>query len=1149
MARWRREARTVAQQILINLKKEGPQQQQPSSIAEQIIGENLNHLGIPQDEWNQCVLSMLLKTKGWAGMFAHMEHHPRDAPHGVPVSLLEFCAVQSIISRAAIRWVAQKHGWDDNFMTLSQWLARAPRIRNIHSYQNVKDISIIAHDNQAAERIQQLEKEFQVGLLSTLCEPLPAPQLPLEKETSTTPLITTDSKRSQRPDIQFLFCIDDRMCSIRRHVEQASATVHVETFGVPGYFGLPVTFNALDSHRVVEQAPAGVSTVGNVQEVEDPKFPGEVTRYNRGLRYSGKLAVAFEKLSFSPVGSIMLSFLVPLSWPRLFLMSYSPLTLDSIRTRMMNVLAPKPHTDFMTDINPKMAASLLAKIFKSTGILKKFAPLVSVVGHGASSVNNPFSSAYNCGACSGNRGGVNARLFALLANNAVVREYLSEEHGVCIPNDTVFLGAQHDTTSDNIEYYDEEDFPLLSHECYLRSLKEILEKAVGENALERCHRFLLAEKSVRTAAEARKFVRRRAVDFAEIRPELNHATNAAVIVGRRSLTRGKFLDRRAFLPSYDPFSDDDTGTLLEYVLAPALTVCSGINLEYYFSTIANDRHGAGTKAPLNVVANLGVQQGTYGDLRTGLPSQMVEMHIPIRALYFVDAPPERVEAVLTRRQDLSNLVKNGWVRMFVRDPRSGQLFENEKSTTRFIPLPLEDNVQSTKRITQQSVGDALAIQIQHGLEAKHREDRSYALASIAMMASLIGPWAAFNESIMMNPHGFLVATCGTSLALPVLAFSRRYLHGEFMFNRFAFLSCGLLLGFNTVAMAPGFPELVEGWGLFGFASAFLISSYNDRPSVRNNATYAFAAYRISDFALLSALAFTSDHVPSFGQHDEKIVAGCLLLAALFKSSQFPLTSLFARSMEGPTPTSALGYGGLSAHVGIVLLASTTELWFPYDWARLTLAGCGAFTALYGGLLSKIHADRKGALAYATSATLGLLYGVMAAGYTDVALALAMGHASFRTMQVLTAPDAIDNSKRRAGALGYATWPKRVPDWLFRSAWFFHRLDTDVHLVNVLHSMYSPLHTTWNLSPFQQYLTTGLGLVVAGFPFTPLANGLEHWIVDLLHTNPGAAMAVMATHFGVSVFTMRFLLLSVLKNNRLVFGQGKRSFPYDKPRDF
>ncbi len=62
-----------------------------------------------------------------------------------------------------------------------------------------------------------------------------------------------------------------------------------------------------------------------------------------------------------------------------------------------------------------------------------------------------------------------------------------------------------------------------------------------------------------------------------------------------------------------------------------------------------------------------------------------------------------------------------------------------------------------------------------------------------------------------------------------------------------------------------------------------------------------------------------------------VVAFSLLTAAVLKSSQLPVTSLFARSMEGPTPTSAIGYAGLSPHIGVVLLASTMPLWCVLRW--------------------------------------------------------------------------------------------------------------------------------------------------------------------------------------------------------------------------
>ena len=49
---------------------------------------------------------------------------------------------------------------------------------------------------------------------------------------------------------------------------------------------------------------------------------------------------------------------------------------------------------------------------------------------------------------------------------------------------------------------------------------------------------------------------------------------------------------------------------------------------------------------------------------------MTEMHSQARALFLIDAPVERVKAVLARRPELRAIVHNSWVRLFVRDPYS-----------------------------------------------------------------------------------------------------------------------------------------------------------------------------------------------------------------------------------------------------------------------------------------------------------------------------------------------------------------------------------------------------------------------------------------------------------------------------------------------
>ncbi len=626
----------------------------------------------------------------------------------------------------------------------------------------------------------------------------------------------------------------------------------------------------------------------------------------------------WERASFSSPGSLLLSALFPVSLARLLLMSFAPGAKRVLKERFFGRVLPRPMTEFELPFSAEQAATLLARTFKNIGSTK-FARIVMVFGHGASSVNNPFAAAYNCGACGGRDGGPNARLLARLANHPGVRNALQQHHSICIPDDTVFVGALHNTTAETIEFFDVEAVPPALAEQFAEA-RRIIEEARGQNALERVQRFLLA-KNVHSAEEALRFVLTRSTDAAEVRPELNHASNAAVVIGRRSLTKGLFLDRRVFLPSYDPLGDDARGTNLEGVLTPALIVCSGINLEYLFSTIDVDHHGAGTKVPLNIVGNIGVLQGTTGDLRPGLPSQMTEMHTPLRALFVVDAPVERVEAVLVRRRELCDLVRNEWVQLVVRDPTTGVFYRQSRGM--YFPIEVEEF----------SAAEPIAPHATQGISVARREDLIFKAAAGGMALACGVPVYLYGATAM-NPHGVLIALAGTALSMPVLAFARRYLHGEFMFGRFSLLTVGLTLGFSMVAVAPSLHFALSGWTLFGLASVFLIGAYNDRPTVRNNATFAFAAYQISDLALLSAVAYSapSHHdtlmataqnaallATSLPPEHANLVAASLLLAAAFKSSQFPLTSLFVRSMEGPTPASALGYAGLSAHVGVVLL--------------------------------------------------------------------------------------------------------------------------------------------------------------------------------------------------------------------------------------
>ena len=164
--------------------------------------------------------------------------------------------------------------------------------------------------------------------------------------------------------------------------------------------------------------------------------------------------------------------------------------------------------------------------------------------------------------------------------------------------------------------------------------------------------------------------------------------STVALIGRRALTRGLFLDRRAFLLSYDP-SIDAEGAILERTLAAATPVGAGINLEYYFSHVDNERYGAGSKLPHNITGLFGVMSGHASDLRTGLPRQMIEIHEPLRLLVIVEATPERLLDIASRQAEVKELVVNRWIQLVSLHPETGvmQIF-TDRGFVPFEPVPV-----------------------------------------------------------------------------------------------------------------------------------------------------------------------------------------------------------------------------------------------------------------------------------------------------------------------------------------------------------------------------------------------------------------------------------------------------------------------------
>lgn len=491
----------------------------------------------------------------------------------------------------------------------------------------------------------------------------------------------------RRVSAQMVFCMDDREEGARRHIEEFNPAI--ETFGAAGFFGVPMLWQGLDDAAPSALCPIVVRPQNTLCE---QVAAGSETAQALHQKRRGWLLAWRERLHQGSRRGLLQSFLLttlaaPFALSGLLLRTLAPARLAGFLARLKNTFDPPvagalaPTADAAEAARsasadaPRIGFSELEQVERVGGFLRaiglraNFAPLVVIVGHGSNSPNNPHLAAYDCGACSGRHGGANARVFAALANRPQVRAQLAAQ-GMPIPESTWFVGAEHNTCDESVDWYDL-DFVPEGHRQPLAALRREVSDALRLYAVERCRRFASAPRRPSPASGLQHLADRRH-DIAQPRPELGHATIATAFIGRRSMSRGVFFDRRVFLISYDPAQDAD-GRILEATLLTAGPVGAGISLEYYFSTVDNEGFGCGTKVMHNVAGLLGVMEGASSDLRTGLPQQMIEIHEAMRLLVVVEQTSELLGAIYQRQPALQALIGNGWIVLAAKHPESAEI--------------------------------------------------------------------------------------------------------------------------------------------------------------------------------------------------------------------------------------------------------------------------------------------------------------------------------------------------------------------------------------------------------------------------------------------------------------------------------------------
>lgn len=662
------------------------------------IHESLEILGVGEDEWESFLSATLMALRGWGGMVRQVELRGDRTAHPVPAgSLFEFLAIRLLLDRFALAEAAASAldfrgalsglrdmlrpmiatGWPPSVEQRAFAVFQLAQIQgvppNVLHGLSASDWGLLIEEIEAFTALER-RRIFHLAYEKRLTtQALDAVALHAKKRVG----------RPASPRFQVCCCLDEREESFRRHLEELAPSV--ETFGAAGFYSVAMYYRGAADAHFVPLCPVVIRPQHWVtEEVADEH--GEIHR-RRALtrRALGTASHQFHLGSRSfALGALLSGAVGVLATFPLIARILFPRVTARIRERFGRIVKTPPNTRLRLEraepepgpenggvgysIDEMTAAG--ERLLRDMGLTSGFARLLILIGHGSESLNNPHNSAYNCGACGGSAGGPNARAMAQILNDPRVRTRLADR-GLHIPAETVVIGGIHDTCADAVEYFDLDRLPK-SHWGEFEQTQNLIKAVCERNAHERCRRFMSAPLTL-SFADAHKHVEERSEDLAQTRPELGHATNAITMVGRREWTRGLFLDRRAFLTSYDPTQDDAESTILTRILQAVFPVCAGINLEYYFSHVDNVGFGCGTKLPHNLAALLGVMDGAASDLRTGLPWQMVEIHEPVRSLFLIETTPDKMLAIIERNPGIGKLCRNGWVQLALQDPESGEI--------------------------------------------------------------------------------------------------------------------------------------------------------------------------------------------------------------------------------------------------------------------------------------------------------------------------------------------------------------------------------------------------------------------------------------------------------------------------------------------
>lgn len=286
------------------------------STPEGIISHVMQELGVPQEDWKNHFTCELTRLHGWAGFIrwrAGAKHY-HWARH-YPADLVDYLAIRLVLGLALLREHAQRKGIPAGLADLAHFVETRPAEaylrREFHGGHVLPDMAHAVEDAIASQRPARIDRLLprylarkreheahgyaaalrRLAARAGMAEALQrlAPEelarlaatiagfeqvegrvwLGAQEAHIMTWLLhgmnpAQPVQREKRPFAQLMFCIDVRSERFRRHLEKVG---DYQTFGIAGFFGVPVSFIGLEKGSETHLCPVVASPKNVVLEL------------------------------------------------------------------------------------------------------------------------------------------------------------------------------------------------------------------------------------------------------------------------------------------------------------------------------------------------------------------------------------------------------------------------------------------------------------------------------------------------------------------------------------------------------------------------------------------------------------------------------------------------------------------------------------------------------------------------------------------------------------------------------------------------------------------------------------------------------------------------------------------------------------------